>query len=157
MPSLPAVEWPILDLSQSPGQRVWSMTYLCPVRHTFCPSSLLLKYNSFEHGYVVDRCPSRGKCAVSRDLCSLVTGEKKCSRRQHPDWISSTLAETGEAASPSALDSSSRQKCGQYGLGWPVSCSAVDCALRVARSRKKRRNSDSGYFTRESTSLAQTY
>ena len=71
--SLPAVEWPILDISQSPGQRFWLMTYLYPIRPTFGPSSLLLKFDSFEHWDVVDGCPSRDKCAVCRDLYSLVT------------------------------------------------------------------------------------
>ena len=41
-----------------------------------------------------------------------------------------------------------------YELGWLVSPSAVACALRVMRSRNKCRNSDSGYFTCESTSFA---
>ena len=31
-----------------------------------------------------------------------------------------------------------------YGLGWPVSCSAVACALRVGRSRNECQNSASG-------------
>ena len=155
MPSLPAVEWPILDLSQCPGQRFWLMAYLCSVRPTFGPSSLLLKYSSFDQWGVVDDCPSRSKCAVSRDLCSLVTAKILCSRCLHPGWTSSPLAETGDAACSATFDSSWRQECGEYGLGWPFSCSAVACALRVGRSQKKCRNSDSGYFTCESTSLAQ--
>ena len=136
MPSLPAVEWPILDLSQSPGQIFWLMTYLCPVRPTCAPSSLLVKSNSFDHWDVVDGCPSRGKCAVSRDLCSLVTVKIFCSRCQRPDWTSSPSAETGKAASSAAFDRSWWQECGEYGLGWPVMLRRCLCV--EGRAFKKR-------------------
>ena len=42
------------------------------------------------------------------------------------------------------FDTSWRQGCGEYGLGWRVPCSAVACVLRVGRFRNECRNSDLG-------------
>ena len=119
------VEWVVLDLSPYRRQIVWLTVCLGPVRPTFGSSSLLLKYNSFEHWDVLDDGPSQGKCAVNRHLLSLVTVDIFCFRCQHPDWTSSLFAETGEATSSAAFDSSWRQECGEYGLAWWVSCPAV--------------------------------
>ena len=67
MPSLPAVDWSIPVLSQSPDPSFWMITYRCPVRPTFSPPSLLL-YSRFEHWDVVDGCPARDKCAPPRSM-----------------------------------------------------------------------------------------
>ena len=136
------VDCSILDLSKSRGQRVWLTAYLCPVRHTFDPSNPLRKYDCFEHWGVLDDCLSTGKRAANRYLGSLVTVKMICFRCQHPDWISSPLAETRETKSSAAFDGSWRQVREEYGLGWPVSCSTVSCALRVGRSRNECPNSD---------------
>ena len=111
---------------QSRGQIFWLTAYLCLVGSTIDPSNPLLKYNSFDHWDVF----VQGKCAVNRHLCSLVTVKIFCFRCQHPDGTSSPLAETGEIESSAAFDSSWRQGCREYGLGWPVSCSTT-CLLCV--------------------------
>ena len=66
MPLLPAVERQILDLSQPPGQRFLGDGLLLPRQAYLLPSSFFLKRNKFEHWDIVDGCPSRVKCAVSR-------------------------------------------------------------------------------------------
>ena len=79
--------------------------YLCPVRPTFAPSSLLLQYNSLSIGMSLTAVRQAENVPSAEIYISLVTVKILCLRCQHPDWTSSHLAETGEAASSAAFDS----------------------------------------------------
>ena len=104
--------------------------HLWPVKPPF--HNILVFTNEWD---ALDSCPSRGKCAVNRHLCSLLTVTISCFRGLHPDWTSYPSAGTGEAPASAAFDSSGRQEWGKCRLGCRASSSTVTRVLRVGRYR----------------------